>query len=349
MNTNATIRPQSQMANCIRALSMDAVEKANSGHPGAPMGMADAATVLYEKHLKFDASAPYWPDRDRVVLSNGHASMMLYSLLYLTGYPEMTIEEIKNFRQYGSKTPGHPEFGMSPGIETTTGPLGQGLGAAVGMAMAEEILAEEFGRDVVDHRTYAFCGDGCLMEGVGQEAVSLAGHLKLGKLTVLYDDNSISIDGATSLAFSDDIPAKFRAIGWHVVTCNGLAPDEVDKALDEAKAEAGRPTLIDMKTIIGYGAPKKQGTAKAHGSALGAEEIAAARKALGWTAAPFVIPDDLLERWRAIGRKGADARRAWEERLGRLGADRRAEFDRRVEGRLPARLRPGSSRKPATG
>ena len=248
----------------------------------------------------------------------------------------MTIEEIKNFRQYGSKTAGHPEYGMAPGIETTTGPLGQGLGAAVGMAMAEKILAEEFGSDVVDHRTYAFCGDGCLMEGVGQEAVSLAGHLKLGKLTVLYDDNSISIDGATSLAFSDDIPAKFRALGWHVVTCNGLVPDEVDKALEEAKAEDRRPTLIDMKTIIGYGAPKKQGTEKAHGSALGAEEIAAARKALGWTSEPFVIPDELLERWRAIGRKGADARRAWEERLGKLAAERRAEFDRRIEGRLPA-------------
>ena len=335
MTNDATIRPQSPMANCIRALSMDAVEKANSGHPGAPMGMADAATVLYEKHLKFDASAPYWPDRDRVVLSNGHASMMLYSLLYLTGYPEMTIDEIKNFRQYGSKTAGHPEYGMAPGIETTTGPLGQGIGAAVGMAMAEKILAGEFGKDVVDHHTYCFCGDGCLMEGVGQEAVSLAGHLKLGKLTLLYDDNSISIDGATSLAFSDDIPAKFRALGWHVVTCNGLAPDEVDKALEEAKAETGRPTLIDMKTIIGYGAPKKQGTEKAHGSALGAEEVAAARKALGWTAPPFVIPDELLERWRAIGRKGSATRRAWEERLGGLAADKRAEFDRRTEGRLP--------------
>ncbi len=336
MNEQATIRPQSQMANCIRALSMDAVEKANSGHPGAPMGMADAATVLYEKHLKFDASAPDWPDRDRVVLSNGHASMMLYSLLYLTGYEDMTIEEIENFRQYGSKTAGHPEYGMAKGIETTTGPLGQGLGAAVGMAMAERILAEAFGSDVVDHRTYCFCGDGCLMEGVGQEATSLAGHLKLGKLTVLYDDNSISIDGATSLAFTDDIPAKFRALGWHVVTCNGLVPEEVDDALKQARAETERPTLIDMKTIIGYGAPKKQGTEKAHGSALGAEEIAAARKALGWTAEPFVIPDDLLKRWRAIGRKGAESRHAWEKRLADLPADRRAEFERRIAGRLPA-------------
>ena len=336
MTTHATIRPQSPMANCIRALSMDAVEKANSGHPGAPMGMADAATVLYERHLKFDASAPFWPDRDRVVLSNGHASMMLYSLLYLTGYPEMTIEEIRNFRQYGSKTAGHPEYGMAPGIETTTGPLGQGLGAAVGMAMAERILSAEFGKDVVDHRTYAFCGDGCLMEGVGQEAVSLAGHLKLGKLTVLYDDNSISIDGATSLAFTDDIPAKFRALGWQVIKCNGNEPEEVDEALKEARADDSRPALIDMTTIIGYGAPKKQGTEKAHGSALGAEEIAAARRTLGWTSEPFVIPDELLERWRSIGRSGAQAREAWEERLGKLSDDRRNEFERRQEGRLPA-------------
>jgi transketolase len=335
MNT-VDIRPQSLMANCIRALTIDAVEAAQSGHPGAPMSMADAATVLFEKHLKFDASAPHWPDRDRVVLSNGHASMMLYSLFYLTGYPEMTIDQIRNFRQYGSKTPGHPEYRLTPGIETTTGPLGQGLGAAVGMAITEKILAAEFGKEVVDHRTYAFCGDGCLMEGVGQEAVSLAGHLKLGKLTVLYDDNSISIDGPTELAFTDDIPAKFRSLGWHVIMADGLDPESMDRALREVRSNEDRPTLIDMKTIIGYGAPHKQGTAKAHGSPLGPEEAAAAKKALGWHYEPFVIPDELLDRWRAIGARGARDRAAWEARHADLPEATRKEFDRRQKGDLPA-------------
>jgi transketolase len=335
MNTQAAVRPQSDLANCIRALSIDAVEKAKSGHPGAPMGMADAATVLFARHLKFDASAPHWHDRDRVVLSNGHACMLLYSLLYLTGYPEMTIGEIKNFRQYGSRTPGHPEYGHTPGIETTTGPLGQGIGAAVGMAMAEKILSETFGKDVVDHHTFVFCGDGCLMEGVGQEATSLAGHLKLGKLILLYDDNSISIDGSTSLAFSDNIPGKFQALGWRVIPVDGHDAEALDKAIADAKADQSRPTLIDMKTVIAYGAPHKHGTKEAHGSPLGPEEAAAAKKALGWTAEPFEIPDALLERWRAIGRQGATAREAWEKRVARLPEDTRREFERRMNGKLP--------------
>ncbi|MGN6551908.1 MAG: transketolase [Pararhizobium sp.] len=335
MNTHAPIKPQSALANCIRALSFDAVEKANSGHPGAPMGMADAATVLYEKHLKFDASTPGWFDRDRVVLSNGHASMMLYSLLYLTGYPEMTIEEIENFRQYGSKTAGHPEYGDAPGIETTTGPLGQGIGAAVGMAIAERLLREQYGKDIVDHYTFVFCGDGCLMEGVGQEATSLAGHLKLSKLILLYDDNSISIDGPTSIAFTDDIPKKFEALGWRVIKTDGNDAQAVDKALTEAKKDVGKPTMIDMKTIIGYGAPDKQGTEESHGSPLGKEEIEKTRKALHWTSPPFVIPDELLNRWRDIGRRGVGEREKWQERVGRLSEDVRKEFERRTRGDLP--------------
>jgi transketolase len=324
-----------ELANCIRALSIDAVEKANSGHPGAPMGMADAAAVLFSKHLRFDAADPAWPDRDRFVLSNGHGSMLLYSLLHLTGYPGMTMDELKAFRQWGSRTAGHPEYGHAAGIETTTGPLGQGLAGAVGMAISERILADAFGPEVVDHRVYVFCGDGCLMEGVGQEAMSLAGHLRLNKLIVLYDDNSISIDGATSLSFSDDIPAKAAACGWRVASVDGHDAVALDAALADARAATDRPTLIAMKTVIGFGAPKKAGTAAAHGAPLGPEEAAAAKAALGWAAGPFEVPAALLDAWRDIGRRGASARDEWAKRLAALPAEARGEFERRIRGDLP--------------
>ena len=303
------------LANCIRALSIDAVEAAQSGHPGAPMGMADAATALFRDHLKFDASVPDWPDRDRVVLSNGHASMMLYALLHLTGYADMTIEEIRNFRQLGSRTAGHPEYGHAKGIETTTGPLGQGLASAVGMAMAERALAGEFGADLVDHHTYVFLGDGCLQEGIGQEAISLAGHLGLGKLIVLYDDNQITIDGPTSISFSEDVPARLAACGWHVLRCDGHDTPAVSQAIAEAKAETAKPTLIAMRTVIGFGAPNKAGTASVHGAPLGAEEAAAAKAALGWDAEPFKIPAELALDWHEIGGRGEGERLAWEARL----------------------------------
>ncbi|WP_255564311.1 transketolase [Mameliella sp. CS4] len=321
------------LANCIRALSIDAVEAAKSGHPGAPMGMADAATALFRDHLKFDASTPDWPDRDRVVLSNGHASMLLYSLLHLTGYDDMTIEELRNFRQLGARTAGHPEYGHAKGIETTTGPLGQGIANAVGMAMAERALGAEFGADLVDHHTYVFLGDGCLQEGIGQEAISLAGHLGLGKLIVLYDDNQITIDGPTSVSFSEDVPGRLRACGWHVLECDGHDIPGVSTAIAEAKAETGKPTLIAMKTVIGYGAPSKAGTASAHGSPLGAEEAAAAKAALGWEAAPFEVPADLAAEWRAIGARGGAARKDWEARL--AASSDRAEFTRRMARELP--------------
>src|SRR5215831_9775310 len=265
--------PHRDLANAIRALAMDAVEKANSGHPGMPMGMADVATVLFRQFLKFDPAHPDWPDRDRFMLSNGHGSMLLYALLYLTGYPEMTIDEIKRFRQLGSRTAGHPEHGHATGIETTTGPLGQGLGNSVGMAIAERIMAARFGADLVDHRTYVMAGDGCLMEGVSHEAISLAGHLRLRKLTVLFDDNHISIDGSTSLAVSDDQLARFRGCGWTAEAVDGQDAEAVADALERAQS-ADRPSLIACRTTIGYGAPKKAGTAAAHGSPLGAEEIA---------------------------------------------------------------------------
>ncbi len=321
------------LANCIRALSIDAVEAAKSGHPGAPMGMADAATALFRDHLKFDASAPDWPDRDRVVLSNGHASMLLYSLLHLTGYADMTIEELRNFRQLGARTAGHPEYGHAKGIETTTGPLGQGIANAVGMAMAERALGAEFGADLVDHHTYVLLGDGCLQEGIGQEAISLAGHLGLGKLIVLYDDNRITIDGPTSVSFSEDVPARLRACGWHVLECDGHDISAVSTAIAEAKAETGKPTLIAMTTTIGFGAPSKAGTASAHGAPLGAEEAAATKAALGWEAAPFEVPADLVAEWRAIGARGSAAREEWEARL--AASPDRAEFSRRMARELP--------------
>ncbi len=323
------------LANALRALAMDAVEKANSGHPGMPMGMADVATVLFRRFLKFDPAHPNWPDRDRLVLSAGHGSMLLYALLYLTGYPDMTLDEIKRFRQLGSRTAGHPEFGHAAGIETTTGPLGQGLANAVGMAIAERHLAARFGSDLVDHRTYVIAGDGCLMEGISHEAISLAGHLRLNKLIVLFDDNHISIDGPTSLAVSDDQLARFRACGWATKSVDGHDPSAVTAALERAQT-SDRPSVIACRTVIGYGAPKKAGTAATHGSPLGAEEVAATREALHWPHAPFVVPDDVFEAWRATGRRRSLDYQAWKRRHD-THADR-IEFDRRTSGDLPAAL-----------
>lgn len=323
------------LANCIRALSMDAVEAASSGHPGAPMGMADAATVLFRNQLKFDASAPDWPDRDRFVLSNGHASMMLYSLLHLTGYKDMTLDQLRNFRQIGAITAGHPEYGHAKGIEATTGPLGQGVAMAVGMALAERRLAEEFGTDLVNHHTYVFVGDGCLQEGIGQEAISLAGHLGLGKLIVLYDDNKITIDGPTSISFSEDVPGRLAACGWHTQSCDGHDADDIDAALTAAKAETGRPSLVALKTVIGFGAPTKAGSHDCHGAPLGRDEVQAAKDALGWTGAPFTIPNELKKDWRVIGSRGKSYREAWEARLSSQPAQVRADFERRLARSLP--------------
>ena len=322
------------MADALRALAMDAVEKAKSGHPGMPMGMADIATVLFTKYLRYDPQAPDWPDRDRFVLSNGHGSMLLYGLLYLTGYPDMTMAEIERFRQLGSRTAGHPERGHASGIETTTGPLGQGLGNSVGMALAERLLAAQFGGEVVDHYTYVFCGDGDLMEGISHEALSIAGHLRLNKLIVFYDDNSISIDGPTSLAVSDDQVMRFRAHGWAAEQIDGHDTDAIAAAIERAQ-KSDRPSLIDCRTVIAFGAPTKAGTAAAHGSALGAQEIAAARERLGWTYPPFVIPEDVLTPWREAGARGASVRHAWEARLQQLPADKRADFLRRQRRELP--------------
>jgi transketolase len=329
-----------ELANAIRALSMDAVQRANSGHPGMPMGMADIAQVLWRDVLRYNPDHPQWADRDRFVLSNGHGSMLLYSVLYLTGYP-MTIEDIKGFRQLGSKTPGHPEHDLSLGIETTTGPLGQGLGNAVGMALAEKMLGLQFNRDgldIVDHYTYAFCGDGCLMEGVSHEACSLAGTLGLGKLIVFYDDNGISIDGKVVGWFTDDTPKRFAAYGWHVLPdVDGLDAAAVAKALRAARAEHERPSLICCKTIIGFGAPDRQGTKEAHGEALGAEEVQAARKTLGWPYAPFEIPGEIRAAWDHR-KAGAQREQAWAElfaRYAKAHPDLAEEFERRTRGDLP--------------
>jgi transketolase len=302
------------MANAIRVLSMDAVQKANSGHPGMPMGMADVATVLFTEHLRFDPTDPTWPDRDRFVLSAGHGSMLLYSLLYLTGYPGMDIEELKNFRQLGSRTAGHPEYGHAPGIETTTGPLGQGIANAVGMALAERILAARHGGDIVDHHTYVIAGDGCLMEGLSHEAISLAGHLKLGKLIVFWDDNSISIDGATSLSVSDDQLKRFEACGWNTIAVDGHDHTAISAAITKAKADPSKPWLIAARTIIGFGAPTKQGTKDTHGSPLGAEEVERTRAALSWSSPPFEVPGDILAAWRAVGAKGDKLGTHWRKR-----------------------------------
>jgi transketolase len=303
-----------EMANAIRALAMDAVEAANSGHPGLPMGMADAAAVLFTKILKFDAADPAWPDRDRFVLSAGHGSMLLYAALYLLGYPGLRIEDLKAFRQLGAKTAGHPEYGHAPGIETTTGPLGQGLGNAVGMAIAERLLNARFGDGIANHYTYAIAGDGCLMEGISHEAIDLAGHLKLNKLIVLFDDNSISIDGATSLATSMDQVKRFEAAGWSACRINGHDPAAIEAALSQAR-QSERPSLIACRTVIGYGAPHKQGTEKVHGSPLGKEEVAAARRELDWPYPAFEVPQAILTAWREAGRRGAAARKNWEAQL----------------------------------
>jgi transketolase len=322
------------MANAIRALAMDAVERAKSGHPGMPMGMADVATVLFTRYLKYDPTSPRWADRDRFVLSAGHGSMLLYSVLYLLGVEEMTIDEIRNFRQLGSKTPGHPENFVTLGIETTTGPLGQGLGNAVGMALAERLLAARFGDEVVDHHTYVIVSDGDLMEGISHEAISIAGHLRLSKLIVLFDDNGISIDGPLSLAETGDQVARFEAAGWNARRIDGHNPDEIAAAIEEAQ-KSDRPTMIACRTTIGFGAPTKAGKASSHGAPLGAEEIAGARKALGWDYPAFEIPSDVRDAWRIAGLKAGQGRKEWEKRLAALDAETRAEFERRMRGELP--------------
>jgi transketolase len=321
------------MANAIRALAMDAVEQAKSGHPGLPMGAADVATVLFTQFLKFDPADPKWPDRDRFVLSAGHGSMLMYSLLYLTGYQAMTIDQIKRFRQSGSITAGHPEFGHTPGVETTTGPLGQGLANAVGMAIAERHMAAVFGDKVVDHKTYVLASDGDLMEGISQEAIALAGHLKLSKLIVLFDDNGISIDGALSLSDSTDQVKRFEASGWNAVRVDGHDQQAIASAIAHAQ-KSDRPTMIACKTTIGFGAPTKAGKSSSHGSPLGADEIKGAREALGWTAAPFEVPADILSQWRKAGERSKGAHADWNKRFAALDKDSQAEFTRRMNGEV---------------
>jgi len=322
------------MANAIRFLAIDAVEKAKSGHPGMPMGMADVATVLFSRFLKFDAADPSWPDRDRFVLSAGHGSMLLYALLYLTGYEGVTADELRAFRQWRSKTPGHPEYGHTPGVETTTGPLGQGIATAVGMALAERLMNARFGDRLVDHYTYVIAGDGCLMEGLSQEAISLAGHLKLNRLIVLFDDNQITIDGSTSLSCSDDQIARFSASGWSASRVDGHDPRAVAAAIEHARRN-DRPSLIACRTVIGFGAPTRQGSEKVHGAPLGADEVAKTRDGLGWPYQPFEVPEAVLESWREIGARGRDARRAWIERSKRLCSGERSPFHDALNRKLP--------------
>ena len=322
-----------QMANAIRALAMDAVEAANSGHPGMPMGMADVATILYSRYLKHNPADPHWADRDRFVLSAGHGSMLAYALLHLSGYAAPTMADIRNFRQLHSPCAGHPENIELAGIESTTGPLGQGLAMAVGMAIAERHLNAEFGDDLVDHRTWVVAGDGCLMEGVNHEAIGLAGHLRLGRLNVLWDDNRITIDGATDLSTSEDVAARYRATGWHFAQCDGHDGADIARAIDEALADP-RPSLIACRTIIGKGAPNKQGTSATHGAALGKDEVAAARAELGWNAAPFEIPADIAANWASAGQRSADDYAAWQARLAANPAG--AAFTARMAGELPA-------------
>jgi transketolase len=324
--------PLKLMADAIRVLSLDAVERAGCGHPGMPMGMADVATQLWTRFLKYDAADPAWPDRDRFVLSAGHGSMLLYSLLHLTGFKAMTMEQLKAFRQLGSLTPGHPEYGHTPGVETTTGPLGQGLATAVGMAIAERHMAARFGADLVDHRTWVVAGDGCLMEGVSQEAIALAGRLKLSRLTVLWDDNRITIDGAVGLSDATDQAARFKAAGWAVKAIDGHDPAQIRRALAWATRQ-DRPSLIACRTVIGKGAPNFEGTHDVHGKALGKDEVAATRANLGWTYEPFVVPDEAIRPWRAAGRRGRKDRKAWEARL--AASPQKAEFERAVAGELP--------------
>ena len=323
-----------RMANALRALAMDAVEAANSGHPGMPMGMADVATVLFAEHLKFDPTDPHWPDRDRFVLSAGHGSMLLYGLLHLTGYPGVTLDEIKHFRQLGHMTAGHPEYGHIVGAEVTTGPLGQGITNAVGMAFAERLLNARFGDELVDHHTYVIAGDGCLMEGISHEALSIAGHYKLGKLIVLWDDNSISIDGSTELAVSDDQEMRFRAHGWHVQKVDGHDPHAVSKAIAAAKAVTDKPSMIACKTTIGLGAPSKAGTAAVHGAALGAKEIEGARIKLDWPYDAFEVPDDIRASWKEVAAKGAAPHAAWSKRRAAAKPEVRETFDRQIAGEL---------------
>ncbi|HEX8585320.1 MAG TPA: transketolase [Allosphingosinicella sp.] len=320
------------LANAIRALAMDAVQAANSGHPGMPMGMADVAAVLFTEYLKHDPRDPAWHDRDRFVLSAGHGSMLIYALLHLTGYEQPTMEDIRNFRQMNSPCAGHPENFLLPGVEATTGPLGQGFGMAVGMAIAERHLNAQFGDDLVDHRTWVIAGDGCLMEGINHEAAGLAGHLGLGRLNVFWDDNRITIDGSTDLSTSEDIPARYEAYGWHVVRCDGHDAADIRRAIDEALADP-RPSLIACRTIIGWGAPNKQGTSATHGAALGDEEVAAARKQLVWDSEPFDVPEPILTAWREAGRRSEGEHAAWRERLAASGEGE--ELVRRMEGRLP--------------
>ena len=329
ISSSARLAP---MANAIRALSMDAVQAANSGHPGMPMGMADVATVLYAKFLKFDPAAPRWPDRDRFVLSAGHGSMLLYSLLHLTGYARPSIDDIRNFRQLGSPCAGHPENHELEGVDCTTGPLGQGLAMAVGMALAERHLNAGFGDDLVDHRTFVIAGDGCLMEGINHEAIGLAGHLKLGRLIVLWDDNRITIDGDTTMSTSEDIAARYRATGWHTVECDGHDFADIERAIAEAVADP-RPSLVACRTLIGKGAPNKEGGHNVHGSPLGADEIAATRANLGWSAAPFEIPADIQADWATLGARGAAERALWGKRLAASAQGK--EFSRRMAGDLP--------------
>ena len=324
-----------QLANAIRFLAADGVQQANSGHPGMPMGMAEVATVLFSRFLKFDPTAADWADRDRFVLSAGHGSMLLYGLLYLTGYPDIDLDQLKNFRQLGSLTAGHPEYGHAAGIEVTTGPLGQGLAMAVGLALAERMHNARFGDDLVDHYTYVIAGDGCLMEGVSHEAISLAGHLKLNKLVVLFDDNGISIDGGTELSVSDDQSARFAASGWDVLAVDGHDPAAITAAIAAAR-HSDRPAMIACKTIIGRGAPAKQGTSSTHGAPLGEAEIAAARDHMGWPHGPFEIPAEVLAAWREIGARGPADRAAWQGRLAAAPADLRHDFERGLAGELPA-------------
>jgi transketolase len=317
------------MATAVRVLAMDAVELANSGHPGMPMGMADVATVLFTEFLRFDAADPEWPDRDRFVLSAGHGSMLLYALLHLTGYPKMDLEQIKNFRQLGSITPGHPEYGHTPGVETTTGPLGQGIATAVGMALAERHLRARFGTELVDHKTFVIASDGDLMEGVSHEAADLAGHQKLDRLVVLYDDNQISIDGATELAFTSDQEMRFRAYGWQTMAVDGHDLQAIRAALRLAE-DADRPVLIRCRTVIGHGAPNKAGTAGVHGSPLGKEEMAATRKAMGWNLAPFELPETTVSAWRQAGSRHGETRSAWQSRLEQ--SEKRTAFEAAIRG-----------------
>src|SRR5881394_694257 len=320
-----------RLANAIRALAMDAVEAANSGHPGMPMGMADAATALFTRHLKFDAADPHWPDRDRFILSAGHGSMLIYALLYLTGYARPTLDDIKRFRQLGSPCAGHPENFELPGVEVTTGPLGQGVAMAVGIAVAERHLNAIYGDDLVDHRTFVIAGDGCLMEGVNHEATGLAGNLKLGRLIVLWDDNSITIDGSTDLSRNEDVVARHQAAQWHTTECDGLDSDDVSRAIEEAIADP-RPSLIRCRTVIGYSAPNKQGTAATHSAALGREEVEAARAKLGLEPHEFTVPDDVLTAWRAAGKRGGIEHALWNERVDR--SERKEQFLHRLRGTI---------------